>query len=434
MSTPDGDTDVVVLEDLGEPLFAPEVQAVLDSVGPFADALDLSVEGIIGQARAEVGLTWLGEDEAGMRERLGLLVGAYTGEAELSPMGQVSVHTQLVQLVRNRLLVEDLVARHPEILGIPITAPIVIAGLPRTGTTHLHNLLAADPALRSLPYWESLEPIALPDDPPDDPAAGADGPSTVARIERARVGTDFLDTALPYLKRMHEMTAEHVHEEIQLLAIDLSTMYFETMVPIPSWRDHYRAHDQTEHYRYLRKVLQALTFLRGGERWVLKSPQHLEQFGPLMEVFPDAVVVVTHRDPVQVTASMATMITYTARMQLATVDPLAVGGYWVDRVADLLEACVRDRALVPAAQSLDVRFQEFMADDLATVAAIYELAGQPLDDAAQRAHADYLDSHVRDRHGRVRYSLEPFGTDEATLRARDAAYCARFGVGQVVGR
>ena len=124
---------------------------------------------------------------------------------------------------------------------------------------------------------------------------------------------------------MHEMTTWHVHEEIQLLAIDFSTMLFETVAPMPSWRDYYQSHDQTSSYRYLRKILQVLQFLRGGERWVLKSPQHLEQFGPLSTVFPDATYVVTHRDPVAVTVSLCTMIAYSARLSADDLDPPASG-------------------------------------------------------------------------------------------------------------
>ena len=107
----------------------------------------------------------------------------------------------------------------------------------------------------------------------------------------------FLDAAMPYFKRMHEMTVEHTHEEIQLLAIDFSTMLFETTAPMPTWRDHYLARDQRPSYAYLLRVLKVLQWLRGGTRWVLKSPQHLEQFPALVDTFPDATFVVTHRDP-----------------------------------------------------------------------------------------------------------------------------------------
>ena len=123
---------------------------------------------------------------------------------------------------------------------------------------------------------------------------------------------------------------------------------------MPSWREHYRSSDQTRHYRYLYRVLQALQHARGGQRWVLKSPQHLEQLGPLSTVFPDATHVLTHRDPGEVTVSMVTMIVYAARMHLDRVDPIAISGYWQDLLADLLTACVRDRDLLRA-RSVDGR-------------------------------------------------------------------------------
>ena len=121
------------------------------------------------------------------------------------------------------------------------------------------------------------------------------------------------------------MTVEHTHEEIQLLAIDFSTMLFETTAPMPTWRDAYLSRDQRPTYAYLRKVLKVLQWLRGGTRWVLKTPQHLEQFPALVDTFPDATFVVTHRDPVSVTASMVTMIAYTARLTRDRVDVEGMG-------------------------------------------------------------------------------------------------------------
>ena len=127
-----------------------------------------------------------------------------------------------------------------------------------------------------------------------------------------------MNVVMPHFPLMHEMTTDHVHEEIQLLANDFSTMLFETLGHVPGWRDYYLAHDQTPHYEYLRTQLKAMQFLRGGRRWLLKSPQHLEQLPVLERVFPGLTVVVTHRDPVPVALSMVTMITYTARMHRST--------------------------------------------------------------------------------------------------------------------
>jgi hypothetical protein len=316
------------------------------------------------------------------------------------------------------LRLEDLIRRHPEIEEVPIARPIIIVGLPRTGTTHLHNLLSADPALRSLPYWESLEPVPATIPPPDpDP-----------RIERCAMATGFTDVAMPHFKAMHEMTPEHVHEEVQLQTLTIASMLLETQWHVPTYRDWWKGTDQTPGYRYLRRALQALQWLRGGERWVLKSPQHLEQFGRLNTVFPDATVVCTHRDPVAVTASFVTMVSYSVRLSIEHPDPRSIGRYWTDRVQDMLTACVTDRDELPAERSLDVRFDDFMTDEWGTVERIYELAQQPFPDSSREALQAYNDNHRRNRFGRVRYDLASFGIDTAERETALAGYRERFGV------
>jgi hypothetical protein len=161
---------------------------------------------------------------------------------------------------------------------------------------------------------------------------------------------------------------------------------------------------------------------------VLKSPQHLAQFPTLMATFPDATFVVTHRDPVSVTTSMATMAAYTARLQLADVDPVRVGRYWAERVEDLLTACARDRSLLPAERSVDVRFDEFMADEWRTIERIYRVADQPLTDDARVCMAEFMRLHPRGRHGRVAYRADVLGLDVEERRAALASYAEAFGV------
>jgi len=410
----------VRIDDYQHPRFSADVQAIQDAVAPMAATLRLEAEPILEQARAETGLT-RGLDDPGFCERLDVLLRGLRDEAGLSPFGVVSDHAVVLGLLRSRLLIQDLIERNPAILEIPITAPIVIVGLPRTGTTHLHNLISADPAIRSLPYWEALEPV-LP--PAVQPSSGEPDP----RIAHAQVAVDMIDAAMPLFERMHSMTADHSHEEIQLLAIDCSSMLFETMALMPSWRDYYLGHDQTPHYEYLKTVLQVLTWLRGGDRWVLKSPQHCEQIRALLHVFPDATFVVTHRDPVSVTASVVTMLTYAARMSIAHPDPVEYGRYWSQRVEDLLRACERDRDLIPAGQAIDVRFHEFMADDFAMVERIYAVAGQPMTQEARAGMERFLAGHPRGRHGTVIYDLADFGIDASERRRALRSYADRFGV------
>jgi hypothetical protein len=408
----------VTITDFGEPVFSDSIREIHDSVGPVAEALVWDPDALMDQASAETGLDDFGRQ--GFTEPLSLLADEFSDpDTGLSPMGLVSEHTLLVTLLKNRLLVQDELNRHPAIHDLRIDRPIVIAGLPRTGTTHLHNLMAADPALRSLPYWESLEPVLAP---ADRPVEGAPDP----RRERCEQALWFVNESAPYFKRMHEMTVDHVHEEIQLLALDFSTMLFESMVPLPRYRDWFKATDQTPSYRYLATVLKVLQHLRGGERWVLKSPQHLEQFGPLVAAFPDATVAVTHRDPVAVTASMATMAAYAARTNLSRPDPEAIGAYWRDRVEDLLRACVRDRELLPAEQSMDVRFDEFMADDVAMVERLYARAGQPFARRTREAMSTYMADHPRGRHGRVTYDLAVLGLAPHERAEALSFYTERF--------
>lgn len=409
----------VAIDDLDDPQFPPdmvEVRQMMDDIGA---ALSLEPDALMTAATEQTGLDDFGADD--FRTRLTILTTAMQKEAGLSPAGVTTNYAQLVQLLKNRLLVQDLLKRHPEIDDVEIARPIIICGLPRTGTTHLHNLISADPTLRSLPYWESLEPVLAER---EQPAAGEPDP----RLARCEEGLNFINGAMPLFKRMHDMYVDHVHEEIQLLAMDFSTMLFETMFTVPSWRDFYTATDQTSSYAYLRRVLKVLTWLRGGDRWVLKSPQHLEQFPVLHRTFPDATFVVTHRDPVSICASLSTMIAYTARLSYARVDPVVIGHYWAERLETMLRACVRDRDVLPPDQSIDVRFDEFMADDVAMVERIYALADQPFTPAVREAMDAFMGAHPRGVHGGLHYDLGQFGLDPVQLRETFRFYTDRFGI------
>ena len=404
----------VDIDDLAHPVYPEASRAIRDGLAAYGATVHLTPDALMAAASERTGLSRWGAMD--FRVRLEVLCGALRTEAGLSDTGVGVVFEQLVGNLVNRLRLEALVAAHPEIDSIPVERPIIICGLPRSGTTHLHNLIAADPAMRYLPYWESLEPFPATDEPGDQ-----------GRRERCALGLDMLDATMPHFKRMHEMTVDHAHEEIQLLANDISGMLFETTYFVPSFAADYKAHDQRPSYAYLKRQLQALQWLRGGQcRWVLKSPQHLEQFGPLHDTFPDATFVVTHRDPVEVTRSMVTMVAYGARMACDHPDPAAIGRYWLGRAEDLLNGCLRDRDVLPAEQSIDVRFADFMADEDGTLAAIYELAGQPYDERARTAMAAFTAQHPRGRHGEVRYDMAAIGLDATDVEQRLRAYRDRF--------
>jgi hypothetical protein len=234
---------------------------------------------------------------------------------------------------------------------------------------------------------------------------------------------------MPLLKAMHDMPPEHVHEEIELQELDFGTYLLEWLARPPRWRDYYLGLDLRSSYAYLRKVLQILTWLRGPRRWVLKSPQHLEQLLPLSEAFPDATIAITHRDPVAVIQSAVTMLAYGDRVRRTRVDLGGLADYWIDRVERLLRACTRDRERLPAARTIDVRFDDLMADDVGMVSAIYERAGLTLTDHARSALARFKTENPRGKHGQVQYDLRAdFGRDPEAVRTRFGFYLERFGV------
>jgi Sulfotransferase family len=415
------------IEDLASPRLPFALRALNALGGPVTRALvSLDPEDLLAAARARTGLDEYGEPT--FREPLAVLLEAFERDARLSALGRISARGLVLQLLANRLRIEDLFRRHPEIEQEPIARPIIIAGLPRTGTTHLHNLISEDPSLRSLPYWESLEPVPDPRE-----AASADGRDPrVARCERALA---MVHRVMPLFPLMHEMTAEARHEEIQLLAIAFSTMLFESSYYVPSYAAWYKKSDQRPAYRYLRRCLQALQWhdraagaRAGPKRWVLKSPQHLEQQAALIEIFPDATFVQTHRDPLRITASLCTMIAYGNRMNARRVDPVAVGRYWAARTEDLLRGSITGRAALPPDQVIDVHFKQFMKDDVATAERVLAFAGHPMSDEARARIRAFMDANPRGKHGTIDYRLADVGLDAAERRAALRFYSDHFGV------
>lgn len=415
MSGVDG---AVRIDDLASPRYSEAQRAALE----FGESqnVGLRLEDVLETARARTGLVDYGPDD--FRERLDLWLTEMDEDPDRSGLGRLICFNDCVRYASNRLRIGELLQRHPEIDQVRIERPIIVVGLPRSGTTHLVNLIAADRRLRSMPLWESYEPVP---DPSEKPSAGQRDP----RWERCNQAWEAMRSTLPLMQAMHPMHPDHVHEELELELPDFSSYAHEWVARCPRWRDYYLSHDQTPHYRYLLGVLKILQWLRPGERWVLKSPQHLEQLGPLLSTFPDATVVITHRDPVSVVQSAATMMTYAARMSYRHTRPDFYIGYWSDRVRRLLEASVRDRRLLGSAGAVDVLFHELMADDLETVCRIYDAAGLEMTEQARSQISSYRDSHPRGKEGQVLYDLRAdFDVAPAEVRRPFDFYLERFAV------
>lgn len=421
-------SDEIRIADLASPILSPAQQGALD----YADTLHIALrsESILEEAQRATGLSDVGPPD--FLQRLDLLCDEWGGDAGLTNLGRLSLRNKLLQHAKSRLLIQDVLRRHPEIHDVAIRAPIIVAGLPRSGTTHLLNLMAADTRLRSLPLWESYEPVPLPGE-------AALSNAVDPRYQRCADQWRMMRSLSPLLAAMHPMNPDHIHEELELMGPDFASYNYEWLSVSPRWRDHYYACDQAPHYDYMKTVLKILTWQDGDSsgdqtRWVLKCPQHLEQLPVLRRVFPDATVAITHRDPVSVIQSAVTMLAYGQRVNRKRVDPAGLISYWTDRVLHLLQACVRDRDVIPAAQAIDVLFHEFMADDLAMVERIYATAQLPMTAQAREQLRQFLADHPRGRDGRVAYNLRgDFGVEPAQLRERFAFYFDRFPV-QVEGR
>jgi len=406
------------IDDLAAPRLN-DVQKELLAWGETVE-VDFSEEAILAAARERTGLDDFGPDD--FRVRLGILRDEWGNDPELTRFQRAVLHPYLVRYCANRLLIQDAWKRHPEIFRQEIERPVIVVGLPRSGTTHMVNLLAADERFHSLPLWESYEPVPIPGEAPLP-----DG--TDPRYQRCADAWAGMQRSSPLIASMHPMHPDHIHEELELMGPDFASYNFEWLAHSPKWRDHYYATDQTPHYEYMKNVLRLIQWRRGParKRWVLKCPQHLEQLPVLRKVFPDATVVFTHRDPLAVIQSTITMQAYNQRVSRKHVALEALLEYWCERVEHLLRACVRDRDLVPEQESVDSPFHVFMADPMATLERVYATAGLELDATARSQLERYVEEHPRGKEGQVVYDLRAdFGVDPNGLRERFRFYFDRF--------
>lgn len=413
--------DDIRITDLAQPVYTDFQRQAIE----FGATLDIHFdrEAILAEARDAVGLTDFGPMD--FVERLDVICDEWENDTGLSGLGRLSLRGRLVGYARNRLLIQDLLTRHPEIHDIEIKKPIIVVGLPRSGTTHLLNLLAADSRLRAMPLWESYEPVPTPGE-------GLLEDGTDPRYKRCDDAWQMMLQTVPHLAAMHPMDPDHINEEIELMLPNFASYNFEWFTHSPKWRDYYYAMEQLPHYEYMKTMLKVLQFQQAEDsptRWVLKSPMHLENLPELQQVFPDATFVVTHRDPVSVIQSTITMLAYGQRMNRNSILIDELGEYWTERVAHLLQGCVDHRGDLPQDRTIDVPFHEFMADDMAMVERIYDKTDLALTDTARQEMQDFVDNHPRGKHGKMIYDLKgDFGIDPDELREKFKFYFDAFPV------
>ena len=374
---------------------------------------------LLAEASRRARLDDFGDDA--FRDPLRRLLASYESEARLTLLGRLIARRDAVRLLENRLHLADTCRRHPEIAAEPVRAPIVVVGLPRTGTTVLHALLAQDPENRVPMTWEVMHPWPAPE------RATYDTDPRIAQVERHFAG---VDRVIPGFKSMHPMGALLPQECVALTAHEFATMIYHTANRVPSYQRWLDGADLRWVYRAHRRWLQYLQWRCPGERWVLKSPGHLWALDALLGEYPDVRIVQTHRDPLKVVASLASLVTALRSMATDEIDAHEIGADWTARLADGLERGMVARAngMLPPSQVLDVQFHDLVRDEIATVRRIYSHFGLTLSAAAEARMRAFLTANPREKHGAHRYALSAAGLDEATERRRYAAYEARFAI------
>ncbi|MFY9920400.1 MAG: sulfotransferase [Mycobacterium sp.] len=377
-------------------------------------------------ALIEQACEWAGSDDFGAefdenetwRTGLSLLCAGLVDEARLNDLGVEIAALDVVRALKNRLQVVDWRNAHPEIAEEKIQRPIFIVGQPRTGTTILFDLLAQDPDLRPPLTWEVDAPLPVP---------RPDTYETDPRIAETQATLEMSEHIIPGFMSWHPMGAQVGQECVRITASQFCSMIFSVQYRLPTYYKWllYEA-DHRQAYRFHRIFLQHLQSGVGG-RWLLKSPAHLWTLDALVETYPDAVIVQTHRDPLKVISSVSALTNHLRRM---ASDETSIADCAVQSCEEIVVGLQRGMTLresLAPGQVIDMQFADFMGDPFATIRSLYGRLDRELTPVAEQRMRDYLAAHPGDGGG-GRYSWADTGLDAEQLREQVAAYQERYNV------
>jgi len=345
------------------------------------------------------------------------------GPARLNELGRTVAEADVVGYLTARLRILEWRRSHPEVAAGAVTRPIVIIGQPRTGTTILYDLLAQDPANRAPLTWEVDQPV-----PPPVTATYDTDP----RIAESDAIASMPDLIIPGFTDFHPLGARLAQECVRMTGADFRSMIFPTQYDVPGY-DRWLLHeaDMAPAYRWHRIYLQHLQSRHAGDRWLLKSPAHLWCLAALLDEYPDALLIQTHRDPVRVISSISALAALLRQMSSDHSSvPRAAEQYSEDILLGLdRSVAAREDGTVPPDQVVDVQFAEFMADPFTTIGTIYDRLGLTFTAEAEAAMRAFLATHPGDGGGGgSRYTFADTGLDATVLRERSRAYQEYFDV------
>lgn len=349
------------------------------------------------------------------------LCAALENDAQLTAIGRNIARTGVLNLLIRRLQITEYRRQHPAVAEQSIRQPLFIVGMPRTGTTILYELLAQDPSHRFPISWEVEHPV---------PPVTADSLYSDPRIAAVDKQFDQVDKLVPGFKATHEIGATLPQECVAILAAHFMSEQFVVSYNIPSYRQWMMAQDFGAAYQWHKICLQHMQSGFGeNHRWLLKTPPHIGYLETILAVYPDARIVQTHRDPMQVLASLSSLTCSLRSLATDAIDPMQIGreeiGIWKDYLTRGMEA--RERlAERHSDQFFDIRFEDMLNRPLAVIESLYRYFDFEFSDELKQKMKTYLENRPRDKHGRHEYSLADYGLDAARDAEQFAAYTARY--------
>ena len=379
--------------------------------------MQIRADALIAAACAQTGLDDFGGDS--FREGLEAYCESVSAEAQLNPIGSAVIPGAILASLANRLRITDWLKQHPQLAGEHIEAPCVVIGLFRAGTTFLSYLLEKDPRHRPLLRWEAGDSV-----PPPSPATLRTDP----RIETARAAAAMLDQMNPRVRLVQSEEPDGPTECISVLNQDFKSLLWEAMANVPGYGRWLQATDHRSAYEYHRRVLQLLQSGGVRGRWSLKSPHHALHLDALTAVYPDARLVLMHRDPVVLCASVCSLITTLTRTFSDADHRRYIADHWTDILANSIASVNAFRDANPGRRIVDVHYADLVRDTLGTMRRVYAAFGEELDGPALAAMTDHIASHPKGRFGRHAYNLEEFGLDGAAIAERFRPYVERYDI------
>ena len=371
----------------------------------------LSAEALMASARRRTLLSDFGDDH--FREGLQVLVDSFNAQDTAHSFGRLVFREHLTNLLVDRLKIQDELNRHPEILKVPVDRPLFITGLPRSGTTLLHRLMSEDPACRTMLHWEAMEPAPSPE---------LDTYKTDPRILRTRLKLALMDRIAPGIRRAHEFDAESPEEDNDLQFRTFTTGVFGFLYDVPDFVRWGWDRDFNPTYVYTRQQLQLLSWKYRANYWVLKAPSHIFTLQSLLAVFPDANIVLTHRNPRQVIASLCSLQAGIRGTLMDRPDLHRLGAECLETLCIGAERALEFRRRFNTACYFDVHYERLVTDPVETVRSICRYFGYDFSAEYEARARRRLAANPQDKHGAHRYCLEDFGLDQARVERAFAGY------------